>query len=501
MDDYADYIVFLNEIINEKTDNSYLNFFKTLHLAYFIVYFNEEKQIENIEFSPNIFNFFGVSPKNKNFMEIIELFEDLDTMDFMEKIYLTLESTSGVLDYVISSKVKNIGYIDLYLRGFCSRENAGYKMIFISVNYSDLNVLASKFFNTVSNYKELFTNNLDPIFIVDDPIIIAFNEAARLATAKYGIELKIGQSFIDLIDFDQKQQEIYKNIDKIQKYETEITLNNGVKLHIENSIVPLFIGDKHVKAFILKDLTATKRTIEELHESKKNAEELNYSLKKFLSVLSHDLRTSVIQVSSLSDIVIENFDDFSELEVKKYLRLLDQAGKNGLNLLDNMLEWAKLVRNNAEFQPQKFDLKLKIEEILDLLTTNFATKDINLIFRPVKCEILADKNMIGTALINLISNALKYTPKGGTIEIKLKKIEQEVEFSIKDTGIGISEIAMKNLFNLDKTYTTKGTENETGTGLGLILVQEIIKIHKGSIWAKSKVGEGATFFFRIPLKQ
>ncbi|MDZ4059423.1 MAG: HAMP domain-containing sensor histidine kinase, partial [Bacteroidales bacterium] len=166
--------------------------------------------------------------------------------------------------------------------------------------------------------------------------------------------------------------------------------------------------------------------------------------------------------------------------------------------LINLLEWARAQTGRMEFNPQVFDLVDLIGENLKLFYVIASQKEIpiNKVL-PDKITVFADKPMIATVLRNLISNAIKFTKQSGEITIFAERFAQETRVSVSDNGIGISSERLKKLFCIDQSESTRGTNNETGTGLGLILCKEFVEKHGGRIWVESEIGKGSTFFFEI----
>ncbi|MBN2893658.1 MAG: PAS domain-containing protein [Bacteroidales bacterium] len=491
----ADFIVFIKHLFAENNNNCCYNSYETVSLGCFRVFFDKNKQIKEIVFTSSAYNIFGINPQKSSSEDVLNLFNHDDKIEIFKRINHIIENNNEKFEYIFTTNVHELRQAEFFLRGYYSTENGEEAIVCNIINLSNLNILTDSYFNLESNYKTLFSNNLDPIVIVDEFEILAFNRTAKEIAEKYGVEIKSGMNFLDFLNVSENQHgQILNLLNNKSRYEISLNLKNGETVQIENSIIPVYFEKKLVNAFIIKDLTAQKKLVHELKET-------NAALTKFLSIISHDLRTPFIQVISLAEIINDNFSVFDEKDLKKYIGLLDQAGKNGYNLLENMLEWSKVIRNKNVFEPIEFDISEKIKETISFVETNATTKNISLEFSHKETIVYADENMIGTILLNLISNAIKFTPKGGNIKIEVGQIEKNIQISVKDNGIGMNETAIDSLFRIDKNYTTKGTENETGTGLGLLLVQELIKKHKGEIWAESTPKVGTTFYFTIPQKK
>ncbi len=163
------------------------------------------------------------------------------------------------------------------------------------------------------------------------------------------------------------------------------------------------------------------------------------------------------------------------------------------------MEWARSQTGRIEFLPAYFEMVNLIRDIVPIFTDIAAQKSISIkTDSPLKVPAFADQAMIGTVLRNLISNAIKFTKPGGEIIISAIENQAEIMVSVKDNGIGIPQEMIGKLFRIDENYTTSGTNNERGTGLGLILCKEFVEKHGGKIWFESKQGEGSAFHFSIP---
>ncbi|UPZ15184.1 sensor histidine kinase [Flavobacterium humidisoli] len=222
---------------------------------------------------------------------------------------------------------------------------------------------------------------------------------------------------------------------------------------------------------------------------------------QFFSIISHDLRGPLGSSVSLSEILLENIEKYSREEIKEISELLHDSNKNIYKLLENLLDWSRVQTGMIAFNPKNVLLNALIEENIELSRNIALNKNINITFESaylVEAEV--DKNMISTILRNLLSNAIKFTDKNGEIKVKLVKINQKIEISITDNGIGVPDYIKEKLFKINGKVLQKGTENELGSGLGLLLCKEFVSIHQGTIWVESEQGKGSTFQFTLPIK-
>jgi two-component system sensor histidine kinase/response regulator len=178
---------------------------------------------------------------------------------------------------------------------------------------------------------------------------------------------------------------------------------------------------------------------------------------------------------------------------------MSKSANQGHQLLENLLDWARANTRKIEINPETFSIQMTVTETLGLLSGSATKKAISISPQiPETTLVYADQNMIRTVIRNLISNAIKFTPRGGVITITARDEDEFTYVYVADNGVGISPDKLANLFSLSSDYSTLGTEKETGTGLGLILCYEFIALNKGNITATSTSGKGSLFTISIP---
>jgi signal transduction histidine kinase len=196
-------------------------------------------------------------------------------------------------------------------------------------------------------------------------------------------------------------------------------------------------------------------------------------------------------------------EDIHQLHIDEIEELANQiktTSRSTFNLLEDILMWARTQRGNIPFNPQLINFRDICMNILESLNPNANEKKLTINYSaPEGTNIFADIDMIKTVLRNLVSNAMKFTNIGGEININAEKNSENVIISISDNGVGIAPYDLTKLFNISEVITTKGTSNEKGTGLGLLLCKEFIEKHGGEIWVKSDVGKGSEFKFTLPV--
>jgi len=235
-------------------------------------------------------------------------------------------------------------------------------------------------------------------------------------------------------------------------------------------------------------------------ELKKYADELekvNKTKDKFFSIISHDLRNPTHSISSISEFLYNNRNELSSEELDDMLIQIKNSSITLYNLIENLLEWSRIQTNRMEYKLENFNLYESIKNVVSILESNAHQKEIEFIIEAEKINVYADKTSVDSVLLNLISNAIKFSYPKGEIIISAKENEKEVKVCIKDNGIGMSEDEIEKIFLLDTKFTKVGTAGEKGTGLGLVLCKEHIEHNGGNLWIESKINEGTSVYFTL----
>lgn len=253
---------------------------------------------------------------------------------------------------------------------------------------------------------------------------------------------------------------------------------------------------------IFRDISDVKRTEAEIRSKNEELQRSNSEKDKFFSILAHDLRSPFNGFLGLTQIMAEDLPDLTMDEIQKFVVMMRNSATNLYRLLENLLQWSRIQHGQIPFTPEVLPLIPVVDASMAMIREASKEKNINLTFDiPDNLVIYADNYILQTILRNLVSNAVKFTPKGGSITLKAKDLRHgEVEISICDSGIGMSPAIMENLFRLDLQTNRTGTDGEPSTGLGLLLCREFIHKHGGEIRVASEVGKGSVFSFNLPGK-
>ena len=243
---------------------------------------------------------------------------------------------------------------------------------------------------------------------------------------------------------------------------------------------------------------------EKIVEYSEELKEINASKDKFFSIIAHDLKSPFHGLLGLTRMIAEEYNTMSKDEIKNYLKVIKESTESTYKLIENLLEWSRLESGKIKYNPALQNMFMIVEDTRILLNQNARLKNINLKNKVShQSFIWGDDAMLQSLVQNLISNAIKFTPNGGSIEVLEKQQDDFIEYTISDSGVGIKEKDLDKLFRIDVSFSTKGTQQEKGTGLGLILCKEIVNIHGGNIKVTSKIGAGTKIIFTLkkPLNQ
>ncbi len=241
------------------------------------------------------------------------------------------------------------------------------------------------------------------------------------------------------------------------------------------------------------------REREVVEQQSEKLRELNATKDKLFSIISHDLRNPFNNLLNISRQLSENMDRYTISEVKENIKMIEASSKRGYELLENLLEWSMSQRGNIQYNPVLFNIYDVVKECLLVTENQINNKKVQIHLNiDNHSNMIADYNMIKTVFRNLITNAIKYSNEGGNIFIASEIKTNEIILTVKDEGVGIEKEDLVKLFQIDKKYTTPGTANEQGTGLGLILCKEFIQKNNGKMEVESEINKGTTFKISIP---
>jgi signal transduction histidine kinase len=325
----------------------------------------------------------------------------------------------------------------------------------------------------------------------------------------------------DSITEKQKLDQI-ANLEK--QYETEKKENEIIRLQAKQELTSVQLAkNKELKqlAFITVclllvfvffvlfryfDKIKVNRELEEknrqIEKSENELRNINAAKNKFFSIIAHDLKNPLHTIMGYSDLLSKDYELFTDEERRKFAGDINQSTNSLFRLLQNLLEWSKAKTGNLKPKPMELELKRIIDNSMGILRSMAENKRLSILSNiDADLKLYSDPLMIETVIRNLVNNAIKFTPENGRIEISAFKQDNNIKISIKDTGVGLTEDELQNLFKIDSKVKRKGTNQEDGSGLGLILCQEFVEMNSGSLSVISNPGKGSTFIITLPARE
>lgn len=260
------------------------------------------------------------------------------------------------------------------------------------------------------------------------------------------------------------------------------------------------IGDMHYKKLMEANdqIQEHKKILEELTQQLLEA---NAAKDRFYSIIAHDLRNPLQVLLFSAELMTEEYQQLEDDAIKKFINQVNHTAHNMSNLLENLLQWARFQYGELDCRPEKIDLFIMAKETIQYYEGNAEKKNINIsMVIPENTWVYADENMIKSVLRNLVNNSIKFTHPGGKIKIFSRTKDDFIITSVQDTGIGITKEKLDYLFKNSKHVSTRGTAEEKGSNLGLLICKEFVEKNGGEIRVKSEVGKGSLFEFTL-LKQ
>lgn len=277
--------------------------------------------------------------------------------------------------------------------------------------------------------------------------------------------------------------------------ETNFDLNEGKYANsFSIQVIPEYGLEDHEGTYLVicYDITDLRITEHRLME-------LNNTKDKFFSIIAHDLRNPFTSLISFSELIYKNVNRLSPEKIESLAMRMNDSAKQAYILLENLLHWSKMQTGVLKPDLQELDVVELLNEIKHISSSTAVAKGIEIKIEELpSARIVADKQMMSTILRNIIANAIKFSYTNGSVVLSAYDRQDEVLFSVMDSGVGIEKKNMELLFKADSSFSTPGTQNETGTGLGLRLCREFVEISGGSIWLESEPGQGTTIYFTIP---
>lgn len=372
-------------------------------------------------------------------------------------------------------------------------------------------ILKNKYIPTAEFYSQIIDSLQDySIFTLDKEFNINSWSSGSAKIFGYETEEVIGEPF-DLIFTDEDLQ------NGIPKREIETALKEGRatdnRWHIAKDknlfyayglVFPLFGLEGELLGYvkILRDLTDRKQSEDAIRKYVRELEELNTHKESVMAILSHDLRSPLSAIIGTAKYLKENFNKMKPDVVQEMLDLLYKLSLDELDMLDYLVEWARIKYASDAFSPSQINLTEYIDKVFETLSETASLKTINLNHEiEENTAVFADGKMLISIIQNIVSNAIKHTEKGGAITVSAKNTDDKIVVQVKDNGVGMSREILEKLFTPQMKSLSETRKLNKGAGIGLLLVKGFLEKNGGEIWVESTEGEGSSFYFTLPIEK
>jgi len=289
------------------------------------------------------------------------------------------------------------------------------------------------------------------------------------------------------------------------RQEDRLLIVGGVdagRLMEENASMSLLNSEiSNLQRQLIKEKVTLEATHQQLHQVNANLKEANATKDKFLSIMAHDLKSPFAALMGLTEILMENGEQYTREEMHTYIELINGTAVKTYRLLEDLLLWSRSQIGRMPFQPIKLKLDQLCREVVDALAETAASKRIRLEVNALNVyEAYVDEAMTKTVFRNLLSNAIKFSWPESTVSVFIEPgpDDSSLTVGVADKGVGMSAEAIANLWKLSEQQSTRGTNNEEGTGLGLMICKEFVEKQGGRIRVESTKGMGSTFYVTLP---
>lgn len=348
------------------------------------------------------------------------------------------------------------------------------------------------------------------IFTVDENLNINSWNSGAAHIFQYETYEIVGKPFETIFTKEDKEK-------GIPQQEIDIALNKGrsvdVRWHLckdgstffaDGLVFPLKNPADEVIGFvkILRDITAKKIAEDAIKKYTQELEELNTHKENVLAILSHDLRSPLAGIIQGAELLKNEYDTLEPTFVKELLHEFHEAVVNKLNMLDYLVEWARIKYASEAFVPTKIELLPYVEKVFESLKETASINTIHLHHElEPKCSVFADEKMVLSILQNIVSNAIKHSHNGSKVVLSAKKSDTMMIIEVKDTGKGMSKEIQEQLFKPQIKSLSKAVQDKEDLGIGLLLVKGFLEKNEGHIWVESEIGNGSSFYFTLPIEQ
>ena len=481
-------------------ERNYLGIFKQVPEA-IILLDNDHRVVD----ANNAFeNMLGYSREEVLATNFIKLIGAPDSKWFSDKVNVLSYGDSDRFEIAHFHKNGNILTLEAILKKI-DIENSNY-LIIIYDFFSRQNLYKEALLESERKYRNIIENLNDIYYRTDVKGNLIIVSPSCLETFGYSSLDEVKGQSIELLYPRQEERNEFlaelKKTGRIKNYRTKLLKKDGSEIYVETTSNVLLDNQGNYIGVegIVRDITDRMLAEQALRESEKNLKELNATKDKLFSIIAHDLKSPFTSILGFSGLLTESFESLNVGEIKDFVKHIDNSAKNTLYLLENLLNWAKSQTGQLVYYPDNLNLQQLIQIEINILSSAAKIKNITINFDTTsEVFVFSDQNMLQTVIRNLISNAIKFTYPGGIIDIFVESGRGMAQIRVSDNGMGMERQILESLFSLDKNFTSKGTAQESGTGLGLVICKEFIEKNSGQIWVESEPGKGSKFYITLPL--
>jgi PAS domain S-box-containing protein len=441
----------------------------------------------------------------KNIFELVPKKETDQTRNILQKSFAT--SVPNTAEMVIrTSDGSNLNVLSMF-RCFKDHDTNNVFCVLSIIDFTPQKMKEEIIRDSEERFKNMANTAPVMIWIADVEGLFSFVNKVWLDYSGEGLGSQLGINWLNNVHPDDLEKLVnnyqkalktkkpfsveFRLMDKKSKYEW--VLIKGTPRYTNENVYMGFIGS----CISIHDQKEFETKISNLNK------ELVHTIAtkdKFFSIISHDLRSPLSGLMGILDILDTNYESLEEKEKRGFITDAAVASKTTFTLMENLLEWSRIQTGKISYQPEMLRIQRLADNMAALYEQNLKNKEINFV-NSIKPDIFAfaDKSMTETIFRNLISNAIKFTHTGGKIAVSSEIENNMAIIKVEDSGVGIEQENIPKLFRVDAGFSTKGTTEESGTGLGLIICKELAEKQKGKIWVESKKDEGSTFYFSVPI--
>lgn len=465
-----------------------------------IVFLNIEGEIKYV--SPAFVSIF----KYKNETELIgKNIQNLFIDEYKNKIKQDLKNIvngtfRGICDYTAITAEGKQFYIEINGNLIRKKDGSIDSIFWIVRDITSKKLVEKALIESESRFRGLFNNSNDAIILQNKNYKIIDVNPAALKLLGYSYQEILTFDFRELLDNKLQQIDYDDFIEKQIPLETYFYTKQRKKIFIQVLFSTLPYNNVVYYQLTIRDLTQLKRQEEKLLAAIQKLTASNNTKDKLFSIIAHDLRGPIGTWRNMIKFISSNPQDFKADELVDFIKTLQESASKTYDLLENLLNWAKSQQDVVGYNPSVFNISDLIKKVVGNILPTAKSKKIEILKQTQNIDVIADKNMIKIVIRNLLSNAIKFSNENSQIIIKTEEREKDILIKIQDFGVGISDENLLKIKDEQNYFTTYGTKNEKGTGLGLKICMDFVKRNQGTLQISSELNKGSIFAFNLKKK-